>query len=1515
MEREWHNIISFNGSQNAAFEELVCQIARCEENIDFVHFERFGTPDGGVECIWELNDGTKWGWQAKYFQTLESTEWNCIKDSLYSAIETYPELTKYFICVPHNLSNGRGKKQTQNQKWEQYKSKWTSYILTSKGKIVELILWNSSLLLSKLLIGKLSGTRRYFFKEIDINEEALNLQLTHSIKDLGPKYNSALNLKIENIVRPFNALARNSAFQEDFTDRIDKVLRKLDDTTESLQLKAELNEYQNALSYSRISLFHAYKQIDFSPATDIPVESIIKIVKNAYRVTNDALNYCVGREEQDKNSRGLKRSSVHSSGDNYTIRKSRYDTERYELRGLEELLWEFDKYLNSDIFIVTNSKLIVLNGKWGVGKSHLLADIALSRREDGIASILLLGSKFADYPPRNFIQQTLCPQVTFDNYLSALNAFAQTKKERLFLIIDGINEGKGRYVWKDNLNSLISEFSAYKWIGLIISYRSNYDTVLLPDGFNFPQITHEGFRGIEDVAIKSFFNHYRIQQTVPYLNSEFSNPLFLKIFCSTIQGLSLDRIPEGFDGITAVFEGYINWINRKIGERLRYSPKSINLVQKAIERLTRLYLNENHYFISYEKANIEVDEIFAPYCSTKNNIDELIKEGLLIENQYFDTQASQYLNGVTLSYERITDHFKAQYLLGNIALGELKKTFEKDGYIYPLIVNGDGNLNAYNTGLITSLAILLPEKYGIELHEVMSIELNHFSANYLYEITLESCLWRRTHTITESMWVYIKKHLEEYNSEGNEDIFFSTLLQLSANKGNYLNARFLHSLLQSMPINLRDAAWSIPIDRLYTNYRNNPVTRIIEWCWSKDIKQFDIDDEVTLNLGITLSWFFTNSNRYIRDKATKGFVSLFSTKPHLLKSILVLFENVNDPYVLERVLAGIYGATTRISHNPNQQKAIAQYVYDKYFKSRLPPINIVTRDYCKGIVEFALNRGISLQCSRKKLYPPFNYKFPQIPDKHQLLELISDRDRKSSLLYHERGLDQIVDSVLHNGDFSRYIIGTNFGYSSFSAYSIAEKKAFEKIKKTLTDEHKEAFNMYVDAVEMIYSKSQSNMKRGIVADDVEQENNNIHSIANNYFETSLSPKEFAMFKLGSEYLKNLPSNNIYNMRRFDLGKVQAYILERVLDIGWSEDYFGQYDSKVDSKGRDSRKAERIGKKYQWIALYEILALLTDNYYYYDKFLDSESNSGYRGSWQEHVRNIDPTIINKISTTSEQISTNYNRNYWWFNVDYNNWSETRKTWLKHFDDIPDFRRLILPKESKTSAEFYTIYSSYRWEQKKNVGENSNNSGHKDIWADVTAFIVKEETKLKLIQQAQERLLWGRDNIPLHPSYTHTYKGEFYQAEQYNKEEFAYIDIGDTTIPVIMCSDEYNFESGYDCSNGKNQILYPSKYLFELLSAEFGENDACIYDKTGEIIGFDTAAFFEKPHQSLLVKREKIDAKLKDRGLEIVWHFWGEKEDIGPRVSYVDRMLFSGILCFENGQLQIYSFHKEQTAYDE
>jgi hypothetical protein len=61
MSIEWNNIKSFNNSQNNAFEELVCQLAREEPILDEKEFYRIAASDGGVEAYCVLESGEEYG--------------------------------------------------------------------------------------------------------------------------------------------------------------------------------------------------------------------------------------------------------------------------------------------------------------------------------------------------------------------------------------------------------------------------------------------------------------------------------------------------------------------------------------------------------------------------------------------------------------------------------------------------------------------------------------------------------------------------------------------------------------------------------------------------------------------------------------------------------------------------------------------------------------------------------------------------------------------------------------------------------------------------------------------------------------------------------------------------------------------------------------------------------------------------------------------------------------------------------------------------------------------------------------------------------------------------------------------------------------------------------------------------------------------------------------------------------------------------------------------------------------
>ena len=86
-----------------------------------------------------------------------------------------------------------------------------------------------------------------------------------------------------------------------------------------------------------------------------------------------------------------------------------------------------------------------------------------------------------------------------------------------------------------------------------------------------------------------------------------------------------------------------------------------------------------------------------------------------------------------------------------------------------------------------------------------------------------------------------------------------------------------------------------------------------------------------------------------------------------------------------------------------------------------------------------------------------------------------------------------------------------------------------------------------------------------------------------------------------------------------------YILN---DLGYIDEFFGEYDRTNSSYNRTvTVKTERIGKKYEWIALNHIMSLVTDNYEMSEINYDvpSHPKEHYQGTWDPYMRDFDPTL--------------------------------------------------------------------------------------------------------------------------------------------------------------------------------------------------------------------------------------------------------------------------------------------------
>jgi hypothetical protein len=129
------------------------------------------------------------------------------------------------------------------------------------------------------------------------------------------------------------------------------------------------------------------------------------------------------------------------------------------------------------------------------------------------------------------------------------------------------------------------------------------------------------------------------------------------------------------------------------------------------------------------------------------------------------------------------------------------------------------------TGIIEALAVLLPERFGVELLDAARWNLQGHRAARWHRATLESIASRRDDAATPRTAELLR------DISGRSRALFEaatgTLLAVAARPDHALNAEFLHASLTRWSMAERDAAWSI------ITYRGlderGPLDRLVRW--------------------------------------------------------------------------------------------------------------------------------------------------------------------------------------------------------------------------------------------------------------------------------------------------------------------------------------------------------------------------------------------------------------------------------------------------------------------------------------------------------------------------------------------------------------------------------------------------------------------------------------------------------------------------------------------------------------
>jgi hypothetical protein len=441
--------------------------------------------------------------------------------------------------------------------------------------------------------------------------------------------------------------------------------------------------------------------------------------------------------------------------------------------------------------------------------------------------------------------------------------------------------------------------------------------------------------------------------------------------------------------------------------------------------------------------------------------------------------------------------------------------------------------------------------------------------------------------------------------------------------GHPFNAERLHTHLEKYELAERDSHWTQWINGS-SREEFSQIDRIVSWALSSLDRQ---SDKSHLQLAsLVLAWSLSSSHMTLRDRATKALTTIFLKQTDTFEYVLNKMYDCDDPYIIERLYAAAFGACC-IDPNPERLKHYSHQVFAKVFADVKPPVALLTRDYALGVIELAesksaLGEGVQIA----DCYYPFGSDEPKFDLTKEQVEEVAD----------QRGGKSIFQSASSEwGDYGKYSIPGRVSNFLTTCLTDAAPVSASEIKDRF---EADVISPYPERVGALEAYNQASIlpiefyrKIIEVAEEAEIETDTIEFDFENG-EDAIS-KEDALSglqallsddenqRLIDEYFNDAAGYGDYS--KVSVDQCRLWITKRAYELGWTKELFPR-DGHGGGYLRHENDLERIGKKYQRIALDELQARLADNYWTLEGW--PERPRHYKYSHNEYRRNIEPTVL-------------------------------------------------------------------------------------------------------------------------------------------------------------------------------------------------------------------------------------------------------------------------------------------------
>jgi hypothetical protein len=381
---------------------------------------------------------------------------------------------------------------------------------------------------------------------------------------------------------------------------------------------------------------------------------------------------------------------------------------------------------------------------------------------------------------------------------------------------------------------------------------------------------------------------------------------------------------------------------------------------------------------------------------------------------------------------------------------------------------------------------------------------------------------------------------------------------------------------------------------------------------------------------------------------------------------------------------------------------------------------------------------------------------------------------------------------------------------------------------------------------------------------------------------------FQKYRLG----ENRPAcyaNLKFYETEFDDRFGRRWVLQRLHELGWTPARFGKYEDRLGYEVDRSRpRVERISKKYQWIALYELLGLLSDHYQMAEDWGDKPRV--FHGAWQI-TRDFDPSLLPEDAVVQDRWHAD--PPCWWNRYpnpipDLETSREVRQ-WL--FSKDVSVPRVLIEVADPTDANkrWLALGGMYHWEEAAPFDEDFYASPRKRMWIHLRALLVQAKDRKPLCTHLQRLHFWGHG---IRVTELDGWLGEYPWGGSHGfiRAWCAADDdwLGKPPVAAVqtVCSCNTHLE-------GVGSRFVPSPQVLDLLGAHWTGNRLDFDPDSGAVVCFNPS-LSAKGSDVCLVQEAAIRRALEKNGLALVWVVLGERGTIGgDNYAHIGQGEFSGV----------------------